>query len=105
MKNAIRWAALAAVSLTLCSCGIFSAEQVQAAMDIIDQMESQNTVTAAQADALREALLTNTGEAWYMQAGRIVLEVGMAVLGVRVWRGPSATLAERVARRATPAKS
>ena len=85
--------------MALCSCGLFSSEQVQAALDIINQMEAQNTVTAAQAEALREALVTNTGEPWYMQAGRLVLEVGMAVLGVRMWRGPSATLAERVARR------
>jgi hypothetical protein len=100
MRNVIRWAALAAVCMTFCSCGLFSSEQVQAALDIINQMEAQNTVTAAQAEALREAMVTNTGEPWYMQAGRLVLEVGMAVLGVRMWRGPSATLAERVARRA-----
>ena len=100
MRNVIRWAALAAVCMALCSCGLFSSEQVQAALDIINQMEEQNTVTAAQAEALREALVTNTGEPWYMQAGRLALEVGMAVLGVRMWRGPSATLAERVARRA-----
>ena len=104
MKNAIRWAALAAVCLTLCSCGLFSAEQVQAALEIINQMEAQNTVTAAQAEALREALVANTGDPWYMQIGRLALEVGMAVLGVRVWRGPSATVAERVAR-ASSAKS
>ena len=100
MRNVIRWAALAAVCMALCSCGLFSSEQVQAALDIINQMEAQNTVTAAQAEALREALVTNTGEPWYMQAGRLVLEVGMAVRGVRMWRGPSATSAERVARRA-----
>jgi len=72
---------------------------VQAALDIINQMEQQNTVTSAQAEALREALLTNTGDPWYMQLGRVALEVGMAVLGVRMWRGPSATAAERIARR------
>ena len=30
--------------------------------------------------------------------GKIVLEVGLAVAGVRLWRGPSASLAERAAR-------
>jgi len=62
-------------------------------------MQEQGTVTASQAEALREALLVNTGEPWYQQLGRLVLEVGLAVAGVRVWRGPSATRAERVARR------
>jgi len=99
MRNAIRWAALAVVCLTLCSCGLFTNEQVEAAIEIINQMQEQGTVTASQAEALREALLVNTGEPWYQQLGRLVLEVGLAVAGVRVWRGPSATRAERVARR------
>ena len=100
MRTLIRCAALVAVCLTFCSCGLFGGEQVQAALEIINQMEAQNTVTAAQATALREALqATATGEPWYMQIGRVVLEVGMAVLGVRLWRGPSATVAERAARR------
>lgn len=100
MKRAIKWAAMAAVCLSLTSCGLFSSEHVAAAMEIINQMEAQNTVTAAQAEALREALMVNTGEPWYMQLGRVVLEVGLAVAGVRMWRGPAATAAERVARRA-----
>ena len=95
MRTLIRLAVLAAVCLTLCSCGIFTGEQVQAALEIINQMEQQQTVTAAQA----EALLANTGDPWWQQLGRLVLEVGMAVLGVRVWRGPSATAAEPIARR------
>lgn len=99
MRTLIRLAVLAAVCLTFCSCGIFTGEQVQAALEIINQMEAQQTVTASQAEALREALLANTGDPWWQQLGRLVLEVGMAVLGVRVWRGPSATAAERIARR------
>ena len=101
MRTLIRCAALAVFCLTFCSCGLFSNEQVQAALEIINQMEQQQTVTAAQAEALREALMTaSTGDPWYMQAGRVVLEVAMAVLGVRLWRGPSATAAERLVRRA-----
>jgi len=33
-----------------------------------------------------------------MQLGKIALEVGLAVAGVRLWRGPSASVAERAAR-------
>lgn len=102
MKNAIRWAAMAAVCLTFCSCGLFGGEPIQAALEIVNQMELQNTVSAAQATTLREAIagIASSGEPWYLQIGRLALEVGMAMLGVRLWRGPSATAAERVVRRA-----
>jgi len=82
------------------SCGVFDTGQVELAMQVISQMESAGTVTATQAAALREALSANTGDPWYFQVGRVVLEVALAVAGVRLWRGPSATAAERVARAA-----
>jgi hypothetical protein len=53
-----------------------------------------------QAEALRQAIMANTGEPWWMQLGRVALEVGLAVAGVRMWRGPAATTAERAARMA-----
>jgi len=93
---------MAAVCLTFCSCGLFGGEPIQAALEIVNQMELQNTVSAAQATTLREAIagIASSGEPWYLQIGRLALEVGMAMLGVRLWRGPSATAAERVVRRA-----
>ena len=100
MKNAIKWAALAAVGLTLCSCGLFTNEQIEAAVTVINQLAEDGKITGEQAEAMRQALMTNTGEPWYMQIGRVVLEVGLAVAGVRLWRGPSATLLERNTRRA-----
>ena len=100
MRNLIRWAALAAVCLTLCSCGLFTGEQVQAAITVIDELASAGTITAEQAEAMRQALQANTGEAWYVQIGKMALEVGLAVVGVRMWRGPSASVAERIARKA-----
>jgi len=98
MRNAIRWAALAAVCLTLCSCGLFTNEQVEAAISVINKLAEDGKITGEQAEAMRQALLANTGEPWYMQIGKMVLEIGLAVAGVRMWRGPSATAAERVAR-------
>lgn len=89
--------ALLALS-TLAGCGVLSNEHIETARQIIDQMQAQGSVTAEQAEALRQALQANTGEPWYTQVGRVVLEVGLAVVGVRMWRGPSATAAERVAR-------
>jgi Flp pilus assembly protein TadG len=84
--------------LLLCSCGVFDTGQVELAMQVISQMESAGTVTATQAAALREALAANTGDPWYFQVGRVVLEVALAIAGVRLWRGPAASAAERVAR-------
>ena len=101
MRNVIRLAALAAVCLTLCSCGLFTNEQIQAALQVVDQMQQQGTITAEQAEAMRQALQIQSGDPWYMQVGRVVLEVGLAVLGVRMWRGPSATAAERLTRAAS----
>ncbi len=89
-----------AAVLLLTSCGFLTNEQTQAALGIIDQMELQQSVTAEQAEALRQALLANTGEPWWQQLGRVVLEVGLAVAGVRLWRGPAASIAERAARTA-----
>ncbi len=98
MRNAIRWTALAVVCLTLCSCGLFSNEQIEAAISVINKLAEDGKITGEQAEAMRQALLTNTGEPWYMQIGKMVLEIGLAVAGVRLWRGPSAPAAERVAR-------
>jgi len=98
MRSWIRFVALAAMGCALCSCGLFSNEQLDAARAVINQLAEQGTITGEQAEAMRQALLAGTGEPWYMQLGKIVLEVGLAVAGVRLWRGPAATAAERVAR-------
>jgi len=90
--------------MLLTSCGIFTPEQVNSIAETINQIEDQGGLTSIQAEALRSAVLTNTGEPWYLQVGRVVLEVGLAVAGVRWWRGPAASPAERVARIAAKAK-
>lgn len=84
--------------MLLTSCGIFTADQVESITQVISQIEAQGALTAVQADALRQAVMSNTGDPWWMQVGRVVLEVGLAVAGVRWWRGPAATTAERAAR-------
>lgn len=86
------------VCLLLTSCGIFTPEQVNSIVETINQIEDQGGLTSIQAEALRNAVMANTGEPWYLQVGRVVLEVGLAVAGVRLWRGPAAPMAERVAR-------
>ena len=90
--------------LLLAGCGIFTPEQVSGITDVINGIESQGGLTSMQAEALRQAVASNTGEPWWMQVGKIALEVGLAVAGVRLWRGPSASTAERAARIAAGAK-
>ena len=90
--------------LLFAGCGLLDAGQAQTVNDVITQIEAQGALTAAQAEALRQAVITNTGEPWWMQLGKVVLEVGLAVVGVRVWRGPAATGAERAARIAAGSK-
>jgi hypothetical protein len=84
--------------LLFAGCGILDAGQVQAVTDVVNQLEANQAITMEQAEALRQAILTNTGDPWWLQLGKVVLEVGLAVAGVRLWRGPSASVAERAAR-------
>lgn len=84
--------------LLFAGCGLLDAGQVQAVTDVVNQLEANQAITMEQAAALRQALVDNAGEPWWMQIGKIVLEVGLAVAGVRLWRGPSASAGERAAR-------
>lgn len=88
----------------LASCGIFDNEQVRSIVEVINQIEREGGLSAVQAAALREAVIADSGEPWWIQVGKVVLEVGLAVAGVRLWRGPAATTAERAARIAAGAK-
>lgn len=100
MKNL---AILIAACLTLTSCGWLAPDHTEIALQAIDRMLMQGVVTAEQAEALRQALLTTAGPEWWMSAVQVIIEVGLAVLGVRIWRGPAATAAERIARAAAKA--
>jgi len=97
MKTAI----LALCCFPLVSCGLLGPDHTELALQAIAQMQTEGVVTAEQAEALRQALLANVpGAEWWIDLVRIVIEVGLAVAGVRLWRGPSATAAERIARAA-----
>lgn len=87
--------------LPLVSCGLLQPDHTELAMQAIARMQTEGVITFEQAEALRQALLASApGAEWWFDLVRIVLEVGLSVLGVRLWRGPAATAAERVARAA-----
>jgi len=94
----MRWLFMLGSATLLTSCGTLDVGQVQAVTDVVNQLEANQAITMEQAEALRQAILTNTGDPWWLQLGKVVLEVGLAVAGVRLWRGPSASVAERAAR-------
>lgn len=98
MKRLTMWAAPAAFLFLATGCGVLDNEQTQAAIEIVNEMAKRGSMTAEQAEALVQALLANTGEPWWQQLLRVAVEVGLAVAGVRVWRGPAAGVAERAAR-------
>lgn len=100
MTNAMKWAATAAVLVSMTSCGLLDSEQTQAAIEIVNEMAKRGSMTAEQAEALVQALVASSDEPWWQQILRVAVEVGLAVAGVRVWRGPAASAAERAARKA-----
>jgi hypothetical protein len=95
----MRWLFMFLGAALLTGCGVLPADVVSSAVDVVNQLESASSITPEQADALRQAVSANTGEPWYYQVGRLALEVTLAITGVRIWRGPSATSVERIARR------
>jgi hypothetical protein len=93
--------ALALLVLPLASCGMLAPDHTELALQAIDRMLAQSVVTVEQAEALRQALVTSAEPNWWVTVAQVALEVGLAVMGVRLWRGPAATVAERVARAAS----
>jgi hypothetical protein len=101
--------ALCAVTLLfpLVGCGLLTPMQRSAAGQTIENEYEMGRITAAQRDAALEALDSKTGMNWdaLLQAGgnvlmSVLLGVPVAVGVVRRQRGPVATPAERVARKA-----
>jgi hypothetical protein len=91
---------IALCCLPLVGCGWLAPDHTQLALETIDRMLLQSVITPEQAEALKQALLTTAGPEWWVSLLQVVLEVGLAVAGVRIWRGPAATAAERIARAA-----
>lgn len=92
------FALLSVCCIVLCSCGFLSNEQQQTALQVIDQMAYQGTITAEQRSALTQAILTGSAQSWWAQLINIVGGAALAYAGVQWRRGPVATPSERAAR-------
>lgn len=103
MRRVLRCAVVGAFLLSLTACGLLSPEQQDDALRVIDAMLTQNTITAEQHAALRDAILRGGTHAWWVELAQIVGGAALAYIGVQLRRGPVATPAERAARKAPTA--
>lgn len=88
-------AAIAVLLLTSC----MTPSQQLAALEMLDRAERAGTITPEQYEELRQSILdAGTANFWQQLIGNVT-SVGLAVLGIRWQRGPSASSEERVARR------
>ncbi len=87
-----------ALLLVLTSCGLLTPQQQADALAAVDAMVQTGSITKAQADAMKEAILNGSQVAWWQQAIQVVGGAALAYAGVQWRRGPVATPIERVER-------
>lgn len=101
MRLVLRCAVLGAFLLCLTACGLLSPEQQDDALRVIDAMLQQQTITAEQHAALRDAILRGGTQAWWVELAQMVGGAALAYFGVQLRRGPVATAQERATRKAS----
>lgn len=98
----MRYVLLAVCSVALCACGLLSPEQQQTALQVLDGMRANGSISQVQYDALVQSLLSGSTTAWWMQLIQVIGSAALAYAGVQWRRGPVATPTERAARIAPP---
>lgn len=73
---------------SLVSCGMLSPEQQSTALQVVDQMFQDGTITQAQYDALREIVLSGSQREWWMEVVNVVGGAALAYAGIQLRRGP-----------------
>lgn len=101
MKNYTRWAALFGVCVLLTGCGLLSPEQQQNALEVIDQMRDQGTISSAQHEVLSQGILSQGWSGFLEQLSGYALAAVAAYTGVMIRRGPP-TRQENIAKKAEP---
>ena len=66
----VRMVVMVVLSVALASCAWLTPEQQQTALQVVDSMAAQGSITRAQHDALVEALLSGSSTAWWQQLDR-----------------------------------
>lgn len=78
-----KWALAIALCLYLTACGLLDPVQQSAALQTLDGMLKNGSITQAQYEALREIVLNGSQTVWWQQLGTAVAGAGLAWLGVR----------------------
>lgn len=86
MKKLTKWALLALVTL-ICAACMMSPEQQQTALQVVDQMLAQGSISQVQADALRETILNGGQGAWWLHLADTLGGAVLGYLGVQIRRG------------------
>lgn len=92
--------ALCAITLLLlAACGLMTPEQQSNALAAVDEMLRNRSITPAQHEAMREAIMSASSTQWWSQAATALVGGVIGHVTTQVRRGPVATPAERVARK------
>lgn len=78
-----KWALAALLCLSLTACGLLNPHQQAEALQVIEQMRANGTITAEQFEALRQTILDGGQASFWQQVGTILASAGLAWLGVR----------------------
>lgn len=73
--------------LFLAGCGLMNPQQQAEALQVLEQMREQQSITQAQFEALREMVLSDGANAWWQEIGQIVLGAALGYVGVEIRRG------------------
>jgi hypothetical protein len=75
------------LALSLAGCGLMSPAEQSTALEVIEQMLRQGTITPEQYEGLRQAILSGgTGE-WWHSLGEVVAGAALGYFGVQLRRG------------------
>ena len=75
---------LAVAALLLTSCALMSPQDQSTALEVLDQMLKQGSITPAQYEALKESVLNAGTTAWWQQAAQVILGAGLGYLGIQM---------------------
>lgn len=92
-------AAVLFLCVVVVACNLMSPQQQSEALAAVDEMLRNGSITRAQYDAMREAILAASSSQWWSQAATAVLGGVLGHVTTQIRRGPVATPPERDARR------
>ena len=75
------------LALSLAGCGLMSPAEQSTALEVIEQMLRQGTITPEQYEGLRQAILSGGSGVWWHSLGEVVAGAALGYFGVQLRRG------------------